>query len=254
MVGFALVVAPREFSIRVCLALLAVGALFWCGVEYGMQPRVDAFLDFAREAGARPNAFQTFTLIYVSALRDLSLIVAASFAGAILARGIRYPNMLGPIGAVIALIDIWGVMFGGIVHQMLTSEATQPLAAKAMTTGPQIGAVGASQPAFSVPLPSVGIGDFLFLALLLCTLVYLRMNWRTSAILMFAFVCVALLGLTFLTWFPALPGLLFIGAGAVLPNLKYFSFTREEKWALLWAAVLVLFLTTALYFAVRSVT
>lgn len=49
-----------------------------------------------------------------------------------------------------------------------------------------------------------------------------------------------------------LPGLVFIGLGAALPNLKYFQYTREEKFALLYAAVFVALLTVALYFGVMS--
>jgi hypothetical protein len=62
---------------------------------------------------------------------------AAHLRGTILARLIRHANMIGPIGFAIALIDIWGVLFGGIVSQMLSNKATQPLAEKAMAAGPK---------------------------------------------------------------------------------------------------------------------
>ena len=52
-------------------------------------------------------------------------------------------------------------------------------------------------------------------------------------------------------FFPALPGLLFIGAGAVLPNLKYFTYTRDEEFALLWAGVLVLVMTVGIHFGLQ---
>ncbi len=252
IVLFALSVARREFPIPIAAIMCAVCVLAWCGVEYGMQPRLDDFMRLVRQTGAQLTTTQQFTLLYVSALRDLALISGASFIGALLARGIRFANMLGPISIIIALIDIWGVMFGGIVSQMMTNKATQHIAAKALTSGPQIGAVGASSPQFAVPLPNVGIGDFLFMALLLCVLVNLKMNWKLSAQLMGIFVAIALLGITFLPFFPHLPGLVFIGAGAVLPNLKYFSYTREEKFALLWAVLLVSILMPVLYFAFKA--
>jgi hypothetical protein len=252
IIFFALGVARRELPIPIAGAMCAVCVLAWCGVEYGMQPRVDDFMKLLQQTRSQPTTTQYFTLVYVSTLRDLALIGGASFIGSILARGIRYANMLGPISIIIAIIDIWGVLGNGIVFQMMTNKATQHIASKALTSGPQIGAVGASNPQFSIPPPNIGIGDFLFIALLLCVLVNLKMNWKLSAILMGAFISIALLGITFLPWFKHLPGLLFIGAGAVLPNLKYFSYTREEKFALLWAVLLVSILMPVLYFVFKA--
>jgi hypothetical protein len=160
--------------------------------------------------------------------------------------------MIGPIGAAIALIDIWGVLFGGIVSQLMTNKATQPLAEKAMAAGPKLGAASAARTGFSISLPAIGVGDFLFIALLLSVLVNLAMNWQKSARLMWILVCFALLSIQFLPFFPALPGLLFIGAAAVLPNWKYFTFTRDERFALLYAGIFVLILTIGLYFGFKS--
>jgi hypothetical protein len=46
--------------------------------------------------------------------------------------------------------------------------------------------------------------------------------------------------------------LLFIAAAVVLPNWKYFRFTREEQFALLYAGIFVLILTVALYFGFKA--
>jgi hypothetical protein len=251
-VAFALGIARRELSIPVALGFFVLCVLAWVGAEYGMRPYLREFGMALRQAGGAPTLWQQLTFLYVSTIQDLALISVASFAGAMLARGIRYPNMLGPIGAIIALIDIWGVLFGGIVSQMLANKATQPLAARAMTNGPQIGAAHEAATGFSLPLPSIGIGDFLFISLLLCALVNLKMNWRTAAWLMGVFVTLALVAITRLPWVPALPGLLFIGAGAVLPNFKYFSYTRDERFALMWAGLLVIVLTFVLYLGFKS--
>ena len=252
VVLFALGVARRQWKGWVVTIGLALSVVAWLAVEYGALPVVGEFARFARETGARPSTLQLLALGYVQTLQDVALLCGAVFAGNLLSRGIRAPNMLGPIGAVIALIDIWGVLFGGIVSQLLANKATQGVAAKAMSSGPQIGAVGAARPEFSIPLPAIGVGDFLFLALLLGIIVMHRMNWRTPAWAIWLLVSGALLSITFLPFIPALPGLLFIGAGAVLPNLKFFTYTRDEKFALLYAGVFVLVLTVALYFGFRA--
>ena len=118
-----------------------------------------------------------------------------------------------------------------------------------MAGGPKLGAATAR---FHLQLPDIGIGDYLFLALFLGALVRFGMNWRASALWMWALVSLALLLIILPTGIPALPGLLFLGLGAVLPNLRYFQFTREERFALLYAGVFVLLLTVALYFGLTS--
>jgi len=181
--------------------------------------------------------------------QSVTLLLLGTFFGLLVARIIRHANMLGPIGAMVALIDIWGVLFGGIVSQLLTNKHTQNVAHHAMASGPKLGAAASK---FHLELPAIGIGDYLFLALFLGVLVRFRMNWRASAIWMWAGVSLALLAIVLLPFVPALPGLLFLGAGAVLPNLRYFKFTREERFALLYAGVFVLILTVGLYFGLTA--
>ena len=268
VVLFALGVARREWKLSVVLIGLTLSALAWLAVEKLGVPVVNNFVQTVRQSGAQPSALQMFAVNYASALQDMALMSGAIFLGNLISRFIRAPNMLGPIGAVIALIDIWGVLFGGIVSQLLTNKATQGIAERAMTTGPQIGAVGAARPEFSIPLPQIGVGDFLFLSLLLGIIVIHRMNWRASARWMWALVSVALLSIVFVPalvrafpipvvsnalkdGFP-LPGLVPIGLGAVLPNWKFFTYTRDEKFALLYAGGFVLILTVALYLGFKA--
>ncbi len=247
VVLFALGIARREWSLPITLAAFAVSVLAWLLVQNGLLPLVASGL----HRGVKPSMTQVLGLTSAVTAQDMALLCAATFAGVSLARMIRTPNMLGPIGGIIAVIDIWGVLFGGPVSKIMASEAAKPVTEAAMTTGPQIGAIGAARPEFAIPLPQIGVGDFLFLALLLGIIVIHRMNWRTPAWTTWLLVSGALLSITFLPFFPALPGLLFIGAGAVLPNLKYFTYTRDEKFALLWAGVLVLVMTVGIHFGLQ---
>ena len=249
VVLFALGIARREWSLPVTLAAFAFSVAAWLLVQNGLLPLVAGGL----QRGVKPSTTQILGLTSAVTAQDMALLCAAMFGGVSLSRMIRTPNMLGPIGGIIAVIDIWGVLFGGPVSKIMASEAAAPVTAKAMTSGPQIGAIGAARPEFSIPLPQIGVGDFLFLALLLGIIVVHRMNWRTPAWTIWLLVSGALLSITFLPFFPALPGLLFIGAGAVLPNLKYFTYTRDEKFALLWAGVLVLMMTVGIHFGLQHI-
>ncbi len=247
VVLLALGIARREWSLPITLAAFAASVAAWLLAQNGLLPLVASGL----QRGVKPTTAQILALTSAVTAQDMALLCAAMFGGVSLARMIRTPNMLGPIGGIIAVIDIWGVLFGGPISKIMASEAAAPITEKAMTSGPQIGAIGATNPAFSIPLPQIGVGDFLFLAFLLGIIVIHRMNWRTPAWATWLLVSGALLSITFLPFFPALPGLLFIGAGAVLPNLKYFTYTRDEKFALLWAGVLVLVMTVGIHFGLQ---
>ena len=246
VVLFALGIARREWSLIVTLIAFGLSVVAWLAAQNGLIPLVESGF----QPRVRPTTGQILAFTGAITAQDMALLCAATFGGVSLSRIVRTPNMLGPIGGIIAVIDIWGVLFGGPVSKIMASEAAAPITEKAMTAGPQIGAV-ASDPRFSIPLPQIGVGDFLFLALLLGIIVIHRMNWRVPAWSIWLLVSGALISITFLPMIPALPGLLFIGAGAVLPNLKYFTYTRDERFALLWAGVLVLVLTVGIHFGLQ---
>jgi hypothetical protein len=252
VVAFGLGVAKKRLAIPVALGCVGVCVLVWLAVQFGFEPIIRRTARELFQTKTRPSLGQQLLFSSATTLQDSAMIGGACVCGTLLSRLIRHANMLGPIVASIALIDIWGVLFGGIVSQLLSNKATQPLAEKAMAAGPKLGAASAHRTGFSLSIPSIGIGDFLFLALLLSVLVNLGMNWRTSARLMWVFISFALLSILFLPWFPALPGLVFIGLGALLPNWKSAKFTREEQFALLYAGIFVLILTVALYFGFKS--
>ncbi len=226
VVGFAAGAARQQWKMPVLIA-----GLVGCGVAFVATQRLP--LGFA----------------FDYAVQNFAVLGLGTFFGLLVARMIRHANMIGPIGVMVALIDIWGVLFGGIVSQLLTNKATKHIADGAMAHGPRLGAATSK---FHLALPDIGIGDYLFLALFLGAIVHFGMNWRASAIWMWAGVSLALLAIVLLPFVPALPGLLFLGAGAVLPNLKYFQFTREEKFALLYAGIFVVVLTIGLYFGFVS--
>lgn len=247
---FAVSVARQKLPLvqLVVYALLAGG--IWLLIDKWLGRAIAAPIFAAvRETQTRPDFVQTLQIIGVSTFTDLSLLVGAVCAGNVASRMIKTPNMLGPVCGVIALIDVWGVLFGGIVAQLM--EKTPELAAKAMTQGPQIGAASPTAARYAIPMPHIGVGDYLFLGLLFGVLLWHGLNWRGAIKWVVPLVALALLGIT-LGGLPALPGLLFIAIGVAIPNLKAFTYTREEKFALLYALIFVALLTIALYFGVTS--
>jgi hypothetical protein len=190
-----------------------------------------------------------FPLFLTRTLTDIFLLSSAVLGGALVARLITEPNMLAPICGLIAVIDIWGVLFGGIVSQLLEKAPT--ISAKAMASLPTIGAATGAPPEFQIPLPDIGAGDYLFLGMLFFAMHVHRMNVRGAQRWIMPLVSVALWGITL--GLPAMPGLLFIGAGAFIPNRAWFRFSRDEKFALLWAGGFVLVLAIGLGLAAPSI-
>lgn len=226
-------------------ALLFFGCIaLWALTDFFIIPGMGAGLSkAARAAHGLPPTSLPLPFVVVNALHNLALLGAASLGGALLSRLITDANMVAPICFLIALIDIWGVLFSGIVAQLL--EKAPNVSRHAMTSLPSAGI--ATHSAFKIPLPDVGAGDYLFLGLLFAALHAHRMNWQGAARWVTPLICGALLGVAF--GVPALPGLLFIGLGVAIPNLKFFKFTRDEKFALIWAGVFVGVLTVGFYFA-----
>ena len=247
---FAVAMARLKLPLpRVIIYGVLAGA-FWLLIDQWLGAKISApIIAAVRETKTQPDFAQTLQLIGVSTFTDLSLLVGAVCAGIVASRMIQTPNMLGPVCGVIALIDVWGVLFGGIVAQLM--EKTPEIAAKAMTQGPQIGAASPTAARYAIPLPHIGVGDYLFLGLLFGVLLWHGLNWRAAVKWVVPLVSLALLSIT-LGGLPALPGLLFIALGVAIPNLKAFSYTREEKFALLYALGFVALLTIALYFGVTS--
>ena len=247
---FAATVALRRLSIAAILAAGVLALLFWLAMDKWIAPGImQPIIAELEITQALPSTPQILQRLFITTFTDLAILVTAVCAGNLAARMIQTPNMIGPVCVVIALIDIWGVLFGGIVSQLM--EKTD-IAEKAMTKGPLIGAASTSAANYAIPLPAIGVGDYLFIGLLLGVLILHNLNWRAAMNWIAPLVCVALLSISFgITPF-ALPGLVPIALGAAIPNRAFFRYTREEKFALLYAGIFVLILTGALYLGFQS--
>jgi len=214
----------------------------------GVTGPLRAFASAAHDAGVArldPPVSLLFPLFLVRTLTDMLLLSSAVVGGALVGRLITEPNMLAPICGVIAVIDIWGVLFGGIVAQLMEKAPT--ISGKALASLPAIGAARHVPRELQIHLPDIGAGDYLFLGLLFAAMHTNRMNVKGALRWIIPLIIIALWGVTFAL--PAMPGLLFIGLGAAIPNVRWFRFSRDEKIALIWAGVFVLALGVGLRFA-----
>lgn len=236
-----------QLPLRDTLTWLALTLVAWGALQFGALPIVGELFGALRAEGTQPETAQLLLAVTARTLADIALLSAAMLGGSLVARLIKSPNMLGPVCAIVALIDVWGVLFGGIVSQLM--EKAPQVASNAMASMPTAGSAAPAS-RYIIPLPDIGAGDYLFLGLLFAALHGNDMNWRGAIKLTVPLMIGALLGVAF--GVPAMPGLLFIGLGVALPNLKFFQFTREEKFALLYAGIFVVILTVALFFGVTS--
>ncbi|HVF11407.1 MAG TPA: hypothetical protein VNA16_11415 [Abditibacteriaceae bacterium] len=227
-----------------------VGVAAWAVLQFVIAPAVFGPI-FAnmRATQARPAGNDLMMMIGLRTLTDLVLLCTAVCAGGLVARLVRTPNMLGPVCAAIVMIDIWGVLFGGIVSQLITHPTTAETSQKAMAAVPTVGAMTGAAARYSIPQFTIGVGDYLFLGLLFAVLHLNNMNWRGAVWLTIPLTILTLLATEIVGH---MPGLLPIGLGVALPNLKYFKYTREENFALLYAGLFVILLTIGLYFGVTS--
>ncbi len=226
--------------------LLLCVALWWAIDHWGLAAVIEP-IRAARKAKQTPPSSAILLLQFVQLASDASLMGAAIFGGNLVARLINSPNMLGPICGVVALIDIWGVLFAGPVSQII--EKAPQIAQKAMPSLPAAGALSKNAH-FAIEPLRIGVGDYLFLGLLFAALHLNGMNWRGAAKLATPFIFFTLMIVQFSTL--PMPGLLPIGLAIALPNLKFFQFTRDEKMAMLWAGLLVIVLSAGAYFAVQK--
>ena len=217
---------PASLAATILFLVLSLGIVVSAtGIVAPWQGEAGAFLAGVAlwfVAGARHDPL----------LSDCALILSAIALGRLVSRAVRYPNLLVPIGAVAAFVDIWGVNLGGPVAQVV--QKAPETAARFVTHVPSFGA-----PHF---VAIVGVGDFVFLAVFFACLRRFQLNVTGAATLAAVF---AVVGLVVAVRLIPLPGLPFIAAGVLLPNARRFHFTREEKFALVYGAIFLVALLAA---------
>jgi len=240
VVGVALVVwlafeAGRVFEAKWAgiLGLIAAGA------RVGL-----AFLPLSKSLAAR---------VAVGAIADSLVLAAALFLGSSISGFIRHANLLLPIAIVLTVVDIWTVWLGGFVARVQQKAQEGVVIAQRVIEAATVRmpTVATAQYAH-VKIPVIGIGDLFFAAFLFALLWKFGLNTRSAFVLSVVFVTVGLM-IAQLPFIPfGVPGLPFIALAILLPNLKSFQYTPEEKKALLIGAIFLVGLLALFSLMVRQ--
>ena len=176
--------------------------------------------------------------LYLGALSSLAFLFLCVAGGRLLSRLLRDRNILLPVAVVAILADIFTVAIGptgkALEHAPeLVQKFSVGLPAAGSAAGPE-GAKGLAM------LASMGIGDFVFLALFLTAAARFGLPLRRGGAIMATLVCLALAAYFLLP--PVLPGiplLPFIAGGFLLAYAGRLKLSRTERQALLWGGLLL---------------
>jgi hypothetical protein len=240
VVGVALVVwlafeAGRVFEAKWAgiLGLIAAGA------RVGL-----AFLPLPKSLAAQV-AFGT--------IADTLILAAALLLGSSISGLIRHANLLPPVAIVLTVVDIWTVWLGGFVARIQQKAQEGVVIAQRVIEAATVKmpTVATAQYAH-IGIPVIGIGDLFFAAFLFALLWKFGLNARSAFFLSVVFVIFGLM-LAQLPFVPfGVPGLPFIVLAILLPNLKSFRYTPEEKKALLIGAIFLFGLLALFSLMVRQ--
>jgi hypothetical protein len=240
VVGVALVVwlafeAGRVFEAKWAgiLGLIAAGA------RVGL-----AFLPLPKSLAAQ---------VAVGAIADSLILAAALLLGSSISGLIRHANLLPPVAIVLTVVDIWTVWLGGFVARIQQKAQEGVVIAQRVIEAATVKmpTVATAQYAH-VGIPVIGIGDLFFAAFLFALLWKFGLNARSAFFLSVVFVIFGLM-LAQLPFVPfGVPGLPFIVLAILLPNLKSFRYTPEEKKALLIGAIFLFGLLALFSLMVRQ--
>ena len=172
-------------------------------------------------------------------LGSLLLMVWATFLGRLVSRLVREGKLLLPVAVAAAVADVITVFWGVVATaQKEAPRVVEALSAQAPVKPPE----GMVAPI----LTSIGMGDFLFLAVFLMMTLRYAMNPAKTIWVVFAAMVVAPLAFIIVPGLPGLPGLPFISAAVLFVNWRYLDFTKDEKRSLAIAAGLLAVLIAAL--------
>jgi hypothetical protein len=176
--------------------------------------------------------------VAVGAIADSLILAAALLLGSSISGLIRHANLLPPVAIVLTIVDIWTVWLGGFVARIQQKAQEGVVIAQRVIEAATVKmpTVATAQYAH-VGIPVIGIGDLFFAAFLFALLWKFGLNARSAFFLSVVFVIFGLM-LAQLPFVPfGVPGLPFIVLAILLPNLKSFRYTPEEKKALLIGAI-----------------
>jgi hypothetical protein len=181
-------------------------------------------------------------------LQGLTITLGCAFFGILLAPIIREPNVLLPVALVAMPIDYLGAMTPiGFTQNAL---ANNPHLVQALSVPVPTAGSGAHHHGALHAIAFIGPGDALFMAFFFAVVLRLKLNtrgtfWGMYGLLTATMLLVLFTGLSVAALIP-------MGLAVVIANHNYFRLKREEVFATLYAAGLILVLVTGFYFYSHS--
>lgn len=215
------------------LLLLAFGAVWGCTMAMN-----DPVIVHAGARGLRPH-LNPSAVLAEGVLSNLAETLTLTLFGALLSRIVREAKILVPLGVVAGIIDVVGAM----TPLVFTNNVLQhhpDVVHKVSVSLPHVRMHG-------LPIVStIGPGDPMFVAFFFAIVLRERLNtrWTLPAVyVMFTLSMIAVqIGLV-----PALGALMPLAIAVILTNYRYFRFSREENFAMLYAVLIALVGTMAFF-------
>ncbi len=189
-----------------------------------------------------PLRHQTYAVNVVllelrSTLPGFFVTLTGTFGGVLLSRIVRERNVLLPVALVAMPIDYIGAMTPiGFTQNAVTQHPN--IVHFVSVPVPTLGSIH--------PIGFIGPGDALFIAFYFAAILRLEMNSRGTFWLMYALLTLTLLYVLLPTSLPV-AALVPMGVAVVVANVRFFTLKRDEVFAMIYAAVLVIALVVGFY-------
>lgn len=186
--------------------------------------------------------------VWIEFGQGLAVTLGCTFLGILLSPIIREPNVLLPVALVAMPIDYLGAMTAiGFTHTIVTQH---PNIVKGVSVPvPSVG--GAAHHAGLAPIAFIGPGDVLFVAFFFAVVLRLNMNVRGTFWGIYGLLTATMI-FVLSPWGFNIAALVPMGLAVLIANFRYFKLKREEVFATLYAAILILALVTGFYFYAHS--
>ena len=173
---------------------------------------------------------------WLPGLQELAFICLAGGIGGGLSYLLRSANMIPPLAAALALVDIWTVLFGGPVQRAINSP--HPVAKQ--ITNAMIVSITPSQAGASPISLGIGFADFLFIAFFvaaICRFVQKPHTYRIT-VQTLAGVLAVYMAVVFITGW-SLPALVPMGIVMIGLHWRNFHYDRSELFAMAYAGLFI---------------
>ena len=166
--------------------------------------------------------------LIIGSLTNLAETITLGLIGGLIARIVREAKILLPLGIVAGLIDIVGAMTPmGFTNKMVTSHPAV------------VSHVSVHMPTVAgIQVATIGPGDLLFIAFFFAVVHRHKLNTRWTFRLVYSLLTLSML-LVQIFGFP-IGALAPMGIGVIVANWKHFTYSREEKFAMLYASLISL--------------